>query len=62
MSEATRGDDDQFGEERIACLAAAHAGAPLTELIGKIEREVEGFTGERTFHDDFTLLAARHTG
>ncbi|MFH1277485.1 MAG: GAF domain-containing SpoIIE family protein phosphatase [Candidatus Eisenbacteria bacterium] len=59
VSEARRGDEDDFGEERIACLAQTHRKEPLDKLLEIVEREVEEFTGARTFEDDFTLLAVR---
>lgn len=59
VSEAQRGEEEDFGEERIARLARIHRGEPLGKLLEAVEREVEEFTGTRSFEDDFTLLAAR---
>ena len=58
VSEAMTPNDEEFGEERIACMTSSNAGASLKKLLEKIEREVEIFTGVDTFSDDFTLLAA----
>ncbi|MBM3319690.1 MAG: SpoIIE family protein phosphatase [Candidatus Eisenbacteria bacterium] len=58
VSEAMRPTDEEFGEERIASLAAAHASRGPDEIVERIEREVETSTGLASFGDDFTLLAA----
>jgi serine phosphatase RsbU (regulator of sigma subunit) len=58
VSEAMRSTDEEFGEERLTRLTVAHANRGPEEIIERIEREVEAFTGLASFADDFTLLAA----
>ncbi|RPJ45849.1 MAG: hypothetical protein EHM19_04865 [Candidatus Latescibacterota bacterium] len=58
VSEAMRETDEEFGEERLTCLAITNADKSPEEILERIEREVEAFIGETSFGDDFTLLAA----
>ncbi|MFH1680295.1 MAG: PP2C family protein-serine/threonine phosphatase [Candidatus Eisenbacteria bacterium] len=58
VSEAMRPTDEEFGEERLTSLATAYASRGPQEIVERIEREVEAFTGLTSFGDDFTLLAA----
>jgi serine phosphatase RsbU (regulator of sigma subunit) len=58
VSEAMTAADEEFGEERLTCLAVMNAKMSPEEIVAKIEKEVEAFTGETSFGDDFTLLAA----
>jgi serine phosphatase RsbU (regulator of sigma subunit) len=58
VSEAMKPNDEEFGEDRIASLVTAHARRGPEEVVARIEEEVEAFTGETSFGDDFTLLAA----
>lgn len=59
VSEAVNADDEEFGEERIAEVAAADPGATAAELIEKILREVGRHAAGRAQHDDMTLVVVK---
>jgi len=54
--------EEEFGEKRIATLAAKNRALSLPDLLALIERSVKNFHGEDHYADDFTLLAARILG
>lgn len=59
VCEAMNGENEEYGEKRLADLTAANREIPLADLLGAIENEVCAFHGSREYADDFTLLAAR---
>ena len=59
VTEARSPADEEFGEERLAAFVARAAGQPLEAMLSALETTVSEFRGQRTFADDFTLLAAR---
>jgi len=59
VSEAMNSHDEEFGELRIASLAARQRNLPLAELLSVIEKSVEEFHGSSEYLDDFTLLAVK---
>lgn len=61
VSEAMNSAEEEYGEKRLARLAARYRDLPLDELLGLIEKEVSIFHGSDEYSDDFTLLAARIT-
>lgn len=61
VSEAMNDSEEEYGEQRMAALAAKNRILPLTELLSLIERSVSHFHGSSEYSDDFTLLAVRIT-
>ena len=59
ITEAIDGDDEEFGLERLAALAAKHHAAPLIELRGEIEHALDEFVGGVPNADDRTMLFLR---
>ncbi|HEV1993519.1 MAG TPA: SpoIIE family protein phosphatase [Candidatus Acidoferrum sp.] len=55
VSEARSADGDEFGEERLLKVLAAHRGLGALELRRKLLQDVHEFS-ERPLHDDATLL------
>lgn len=62
VSEAMDSSEEEFGEKRIASLAARNRALSLADLLALIERSVKHFHGNDQYADDFTLLAARILG
>lgn len=62
VSEAMDDSEEEFGEKRMAALAAKNRALPLAELLSLIERSVSHFHGSDEYLDDFTMLAVRITG
>lgn len=56
VSEAINSADDEFGEARIAEVAAASPGTSAAELIERILQEVGRHVAGRPQHDDITLV------
>ena len=56
LSEAFNGEDEEFGEERLAALVAASEGATAEEIGRRVLRAVAEFS-DNNFHDDATLIA-----
>jgi phosphoserine phosphatase RsbU/P len=55
ITEARDGSDEEFGESRLADLAARHVGACARELQASLTAGVHAFAGER-LQDDATLM------
>lgn len=60
VSEARDTEENDFGEDRLERLAAAHRNLGARELLARIIEEVSSFTGGRT-EDDLTLVAVAVT-
>ncbi len=56
ITEARNADDDEFGEDRLANLFVEHRHLDAAALHRAVLNEVTGFTGERGFQDDATML------
>jgi len=56
-----RGDGRAFGEEGLAAVLQAAAGATATEIVDRIERAVLAH-GSGEPRDDIAILAAKATG
>ncbi|MHB8733724.1 MAG: PP2C family protein-serine/threonine phosphatase, partial [Terriglobales bacterium] len=60
ISEPENEYGEEFGEARLLELVRTHAGAPLSEIVDIILREVRGWHGpEQEQPDDMTLVLAR---
>ncbi len=59
--EAMNASDEEFGEFRLANLASAHRHLPPSALIDVISAQIGAFVGQRTQHDDQTLIVAQVT-
>jgi sigma-B regulation protein RsbU (phosphoserine phosphatase) len=59
VTEAMNAMNEEFGEDRLIDLMRENRDLPVSQLLDKIEEQVRAFRGQRSFDDDFTLLAAR---
>lgn len=59
ITEAIDGDDEEFGLERLAALAAQHHATPLIELRSEIEHALDEFVAGVPYADDRTMLFLR---
>lgn len=57
--EAMNTSEEEFGELRLANLASAHRHLPPSALIDLISAQIGAFVGQRTQHDDQTLIVAQ---
>jgi len=62
VTEARDDHDEEFGEERLADLARAGRGLPVSDLSHFILEGVRNFAGPRPQHDDITVVSARCRG
>lgn len=62
VTEAMNRDHEQFGEERVAASLHKLAGAPLTEMIAGVVKEINAFVGGAPQADDLTILTLRYAG
>lgn len=58
LTEATDARDEEFGERRLAAIAAACRALPAEEIGARVLSEVERFIGSRRPHDDLSLVIA----
>jgi len=59
VSEAEDASDEMFGEERIQKILKENRNLAPTEILSKLEDEVQRFVGNVPLSDDFTTLVAR---
>lgn len=59
VSEAENSDDDMFGEERIQDILNENRNLSPSEILSKLEDQVQDFIGDIPLSDDFTTLVAR---
>ncbi|MDX9720463.1 MAG: SpoIIE family protein phosphatase [Myxococcota bacterium] len=59
VTEASSPEEELFGEERLAALAAAHVRESAETIINAIYRGVVDFVGSTQLRDDFTCLCVR---
>ena len=59
VSEARNDDDDEFGDERLASLLAAHGALPAAQLCSGILDAVRRHRGSRQDQDDVTVLVVK---
>ncbi len=62
ISEAMNPDREEYGQDRLARVAAEHGRDPLADLDAAIERDLGAFVEGAPFSDDRTLLMIRRTG
>lgn len=62
VSEATDGDSEQFGEERLEEVLKANASLNADELYTTLRRELAAFTSGAEQDDDVTLLVLGYQG
>jgi sigma-B regulation protein RsbU (phosphoserine phosphatase) len=55
-TEATGPDGEQFGEERLRRLLAAHGSDAAEVLAAVLEEQLTAWTGDTAFADDLTLV------
>jgi sigma-B regulation protein RsbU (phosphoserine phosphatase) len=58
VTEAMRGEDEEFGEERLFETIRTHADAPSSVLLSATVAAVKAFSGSSQ-SDDLTLVIAR---
>ena len=59
ITEAKNEGDEEYGEERLAACAATGLDCPPADLMDRILRDVEAFSGPTPQYDDITLVVAR---
>ncbi len=59
FSEAMNSSKDEFGEERLQQLINKVANKSSEELLVDIEKEIKGFVGHNSPHDDMTMVVVR---
>ena len=62
VTEESRDDDEQFGEERMIETVLRHREEPAHQIVEAVRGEVARFSGRETFADDFTLIVLRAGG
>ncbi len=58
--EARNGNDEEFGENRVATILRANAGKSAEQIRQILLAEVSRFSGSETLDDDQTVLILRH--
>lgn len=62
VTEAMGEAQEEYGEERLMAVLDATRTAPVTDLVARVQEDVEAFTGPvAQRYDDFTLLVLRRT-
>ena len=59
ISESQNDAGEEFGEERLAEIAAAHSDLPAVRIIEHIMQAVNDFTGDKPQFDDMTVLIVK---
>ncbi|MCZ2099457.1 MAG: SpoIIE family protein phosphatase [Anaerolineae bacterium] len=59
ITEAINADEDEFGEDRLRALIAAHAGGSARALADRVIEAVAAFVGDADAYDDATLVVLR---
>jgi serine phosphatase RsbU (regulator of sigma subunit) len=62
ITEAMKGEDDFFGDQRLSQIVEAHADLPGEELRERVLREVKAFVGDTPQHDDMTMILLKIEG
>ncbi len=62
VTEATNGQNELFGEDRLAETLEANANGSVEELCNVVHRKVDVFVGDEPQFDDITVLAFRFMG
>lgn len=59
VTEEWRGEEEQFGEDRLVRVILDHRSESPESLIQTVRKEVLKFSGRSSFQDDFTLIILR---
>jgi sigma-B regulation protein RsbU (phosphoserine phosphatase) len=59
VTEATDGELEMFGEERLQTLLREHATAPASRIVDEIRIALARFTGRERYDDDVSLLVIK---
>ncbi len=59
LTEASNPKGEMYGEERLTELVVQNAGLENADLLKKVQRDIENFTGSKIFNDDFTCVLVR---
>jgi sigma-B regulation protein RsbU (phosphoserine phosphatase) len=59
VTEATDGQGEEFGEQRLRRIVHQRRGAPVAEIVIAIEQAVGEFVGTAAASDDITIAAAK---
>jgi len=62
VPEATSGDNELFGTERMLSALNEDTGAPPEELLKNVRRAVDGFVKDAEQFDDLTMLGLEYRG
>ncbi|HFE53342.1 MAG TPA: serine/threonine-protein phosphatase, partial [Bacteroidetes bacterium] len=61
-SEARSPSGEQFSEERLAEIVAAHRHLSAGEILNVVQEELMAFTESESFSDDVTMVVLRRVG
>jgi serine phosphatase RsbU (regulator of sigma subunit) len=59
ITEARSASGEEFGERRLLSVLQQSRDREATEILGKVERELQDFRSGEQLHDDLTLVIAR---
>ena len=62
VTEATNGDNELFGEERLLAALNEAPGLSVYDLLPKIKKRIEDFAGDAEQFDDITMLGLTYRG
>jgi len=62
VTEATSGTEELFGEARLLETLNGSDGLPLTQVLERVQRDVEAFVGGAPQFDDITMLLLEYRG
>lgn len=62
VTEATRLDEEMFGEERLARALMEVSRQPLSEVLHTVKTQIDSFVGEAEQFDDITMLIMQYNG
>lgn len=59
LTEATNGQQQEFGPERLAALARQHRQLPVKDFVHSLRHTLHQYTGHESVADDTTVIAAK---
>ena len=62
VPEATNGDEELFGTDRMLAALNKNKEAAPRELLAEVKREIDAFVGEASQFDDITMMGLTFFG
>lgn len=62
VTEATNGENELYGEERLLAVLGAHEDAAPKALLPAVKSDIDDFVGDAPQFDDITMLALKLSG